>query len=544
MRGPAAAIGWEFARRFRWGFGAVAAYLLLLAGSKIWILRTGRIMWGLDEHFFALLVMILMTIMIIYFLAVFTFGVSGDIAARQSIYPTRLFTLPVSTRALTAWPMIYGVGAIVLLWIGTRALGYWSPNLEITVPVIWPAFLAAAVLAWTQALTWMPYGLAGVRVVVAMLCLIALDTIVLLAIEFRWREPGLIAFLAPQVPLAYLVARSAVARARRGDTPDWRQSLALAWRSDPARQWSFRSPAHAQDWFEWRRHGRSLPALVAIVLPFELLLLWVAGTSRALVITIVLGALFAPVVLAAFAAAMVRTASANVDDSSGISSFLATRPVTTAGLIAAKLRTTVRSALAAWLVVAIALPAALAWSGTLVILQDAARDTAVQIGMARVVAFGALLVLLFMLATWRQLVQSLYVGLSGRAWVVRSSVFVAMVAVSIAVPLIIWVVETPRAIRALWDSLPAIAASLAVLKVSLGAWVAYRLWRARVVTDRALLWGAGLWLAAVMTLYGALAWFFVTPLVPRHVLLLLAVVAIPLARLSASPLALAWNRHR
>ena len=544
MRSAAAAFGFEFRRRFRWGFAAIALYIALLGGTRLWILRTGRIVGGINEHFFALLVMIAMTVMIIYFLAVFTFGFSGDLAARQSIYPTRFFTLPVSTSALTAWPMIYGIAAIVLLWIATRALGYWSPNLEITVPIIWPAFLAASILAWTQALTWMPYGFAGVRVVVAMLCLIALDTIVLLAIEFKWREPGLIAFLAPQVPLAYLVARVAVGRARRGETPDWRQAFAGARRRAESKAWIFPSPARAQDWFEWQRHGRSLPVLVAMVLPFELLLLWVAGTSRALVIVIVLGALFTPVVLAAFAAAMVRTASANMSDSYGVSPFLAARPVTSAELIAAKLRTTVRSTLVSWLVVAAALPLALAWSGTVVILQDIAQDTAGQIGTPRVALVAALLVFVFMLATWKQLVQSLYVGLSGRAWVVRWSVFGAMVAVSIGVPLLIWVIETPKARAAIWDSLPEIAGLLALLKVSVGTWIAVRLWRSRVLSDRALLVGALAWLAAVMALYGVLTWFFLTPLIPNYLLLLIAIVVMPLARLAASPLALAWNRHR
>ena len=58
--------------------------------------------------------------------------------------------------------------------------------------------------------------------IVAVLCLAALDTVVLLAIHYKVREPMMVAFLAPQIPLAYLAARFAVARARRGDVPDWR----------------------------------------------------------------------------------------------------------------------------------------------------------------------------------------------------------------------------------------------------------------------------------------------------------------------------------
>src|SRR3989442_4228304 len=43
----------------------------------------------------------------------------------------------------------------------------------------------------------------------------------------------------------------------------------------------FPSPARAQAWFEWRRHGRSLPALVGLLLPFELALLWLAQDAPA-----------------------------------------------------------------------------------------------------------------------------------------------------------------------------------------------------------------------------------------------------------------------
>ena len=85
-----------------------------------------------------------------YFLAVFSFGYSGDLAARQSMYPARLFALPVTTSALAGWPMLYGSTAMVLLWVGTRMVAVWPTDFD--VPVLWPALLAAALLAWTQAL--------------------------------------------------------------------------------------------------------------------------------------------------------------------------------------------------------------------------------------------------------------------------------------------------------------------------------------------------------------------------------------------------------
>jgi hypothetical protein len=43
-----------------------------------------------------------------YFVGVFSYGLAGDLAARKSIYPARMFTLPVTTAALAGWPMLYG----------------------------------------------------------------------------------------------------------------------------------------------------------------------------------------------------------------------------------------------------------------------------------------------------------------------------------------------------------------------------------------------------------------------------------------------------
>src|SRR2546421_8956613 len=155
-----------------------------------------------------------------YFLAVFTFGLDGDLAARQSMYPARLFTLPVTTAALSGLPMLYGSACMMILWLLTRAFALWPSG--ILVPWIWPALMAASLLAWTQALTWMPYPLPGLRIIVAVLWLGTIDTIAILALHFNARESLMLGILAPQIPLAYLVARFAVARARRGDVPDWR----------------------------------------------------------------------------------------------------------------------------------------------------------------------------------------------------------------------------------------------------------------------------------------------------------------------------------
>ncbi|MEA2705264.1 MAG: hypothetical protein QOH22_52, partial [Gemmatimonadaceae bacterium] len=169
---------------------------------------------------FAFVVIVPLTATFTYFLAMFTYGLDGDLAARQSMYPARMLTLPVTAAALSGWPMLFGVAAMMILWVAARLFALWPSTLEI--PIIWPALLAASLLAWTQALTWLPYPLPGLRIIVTVLWLGTIDAIALVALHFQAHESLMVWILAPQVPVAYLVARFAVARARRGEIADWR----------------------------------------------------------------------------------------------------------------------------------------------------------------------------------------------------------------------------------------------------------------------------------------------------------------------------------
>src|SRR5947208_3872856 len=338
MGSPALAIAWEFRRRHRWGLIAVAGYWFVVATIRFLILEPGEpVLMGSGR--FAAMLSVPLTTTFVYLLAVFSFGFAGDLAARHSMYPARMFTLPVTNAALVGWPMLYGTAAMAILWLAARLFAVWPSGIEI--PLIWPALLAAALLAWTQALTWIPYGLPACRLIGAVLCLAALDTVVLLAIHFKAREPMMLAILAPQLPLAYLVARYAVARARRGDVPDWRGMFARVGNIADVltrRRDHFPSPARAQVWFEWRRHGRSLPALVGLLLPFELALLWLAKDAAAFVFEILFLVLITPPFMAAFTGWTGSKPHPNVGDSYGVPPFSATRPLTRAELIDTKLK--------------------------------------------------------------------------------------------------------------------------------------------------------------------------------------------------------------
>src|SRR6185436_18847494 len=169
------AIAWEFRRRHRWGLLALMAYFAFLIVINV-LAGTQRIRFE-SATTFALSVVVPLTSVALYFLAVFTFGLSGDIAARQSMYPARMFTLPVTNAALAGWPMLYGCIAMAALWLVTRLLGAWPAGVD--VPVFWPLLFGPVFLAWTQALTWMPYPLPGLRVIATVFSLCVMDAVVL-----------------------------------------------------------------------------------------------------------------------------------------------------------------------------------------------------------------------------------------------------------------------------------------------------------------------------------------------------------------------------
>src|SRR3989449_5774210 len=72
-----------------------------------------------------------LTTTFVYLLAVFSFGFSGDLAARHSMYPVRMFTLPVTNAALVGWPMFYGTAAMAILWLAVRLYAVWPSGIEI-----------------------------------------------------------------------------------------------------------------------------------------------------------------------------------------------------------------------------------------------------------------------------------------------------------------------------------------------------------------------------------------------------------------------------
>jgi len=227
-----------------------------------------------------------------------------------------------------------------------------------------------------------------------------------------------------------------------------------------------------------------------------------------------------------------------------VTPFIATRPLTSVSLVNAKLKVAIWSTLATWLLVIVTIPLALRIFGTSPMVIEWTQKLVEAVGTPRAVVIVLLGFSALLASTWKQLVQSLYIGMSGRAWLVKGSVFLALSLLTIMVLLAQWVFETSGVIATLLDALPWILAVLVCFKISAAAWIAMRLHDSRLLGDRTLVIGALCWDVAVFALFGLLVWLLPTLLFRSYFLALVAILAIPLARLSAAPLALSWNRHR
>ena len=543
MRSPAAAIAWELTRRHRWGLTAIACYIAALALGRIWYLDPSTRFEIEDNDLFVFSIVMPLSMTYLYLVVMFCFGMAGDIGTRESRYPARMFTLPVTTAALAGWPMLYGMVLMAALWVAVTLLALWPAG--VIFPVGWPAIFAAVFLGWAQVLMWTPFGVPRLRVVASVALLISVDAVVIVAINYEIPESTMIAALSAQLPLTYVLARLAVARARRGEVPDWLARWRRTDRERSARvRRHFTSAARAQFWFEWRQHGWTLPLLVASVVPFELALLFLPGGGQGVVFYTLIPVAFTPRLMAGFASLSIRTPNPDDSDPHAMAPFLATRPVSSAALIAAKLQTTLASTMLAWLFMSVAVPLALWRAEAWPVIDAAFAELAIIVGRTRAFAIVGIAFAWLVVTTWKQMVQGLCIGLTGREWLIRANSALVVGLTVWVFPILDWLREDREFREAALDALPWILAALVAAKMTLAAWVAARLVAGSQLSDRLLIAGACAWAATVLAIYGGLARLFDAPQLPGYYFALFAILVVPLARLSAAPLALAWNRHR
>ena len=282
--------------------------------------------------------------------------------------------------------------------------------------------------------------------------------------------------------------------------------------------------------------------MVALTLPWVLVPALLPGQDE----IIRRGLLALVLALPALYAVVAGTSLGKMSDrpAPSLSPFLATRPVGSAVLVAAKLKVAALSALAAWALLAAALPAAL-------LRADVRADVAEWWAALRhffppgkAAAGVALTALLLPALTWKGLVGNLHVTLTGRPWVSRTESSAGLVLLFGGAGAGYWAYLHPEAHAALgrlaWWAAPAAIA----LKLFVAGWAVRALYRRRLVPPRALAGWLAAWLLAALALFAALAWLLPPGLVDAAGCAFAAVLLVPLARLALAPLALEWNRHR
>jgi hypothetical protein len=514
---------------------------------------------------------------LIYLLAVFSYSIGTRLEGRDSGFPARAFTLPVRTWALVGWPMLLGTVTVAGLWVASA--GWVLRPCGLAAPLWWPALWLAAILAWLQAVAWTPFPLSWLRAVVAVLVLTALTASAPLAIvqahylvaegrlapDFLDTTGAALAGLyGGLVVAAYAVALAGVARARRGDGQEWpslARLLGQVARRLPRRRRPFSSGLQAQVWLEWRRHGLTLPFMMACITAAWLPLLpglenrleefASSGLFPALAVAVrevgtpwlaLSPLLFLPPLLGVCGAEMGKMSVQGRH--LALSSFLGTRPLTTAALVAAKLQMAAWAALATW---AVTLGGSVAWH----LVTGRHRDLAAapppflrHFGPPQVGALVALVLTGPGLLTWVQLVKGLWLGLAGRVRILVAGGALVLgfwVTLCLAGP---WVYDRAEYHATLLGLLPWLGGAAVLLKLLLAGWLARALRGRGLVATRTLLGWLAAWSLAALGLFAALALLTPAAQVPRPYLALGVVLVLPLARLAAAPLALHANRHR
>jgi hypothetical protein len=537
MHSPMLALSWEFWRRHRWGLAGVATLVASFALASA-VAPLAKNLASAHSIWFIL--------GLSYIFGVFAYGFEGRLETAESGFPVRLFVLPVRTWMLVGCPMIQGMGTAVILWLGWDRLVLRPSGIE--TPAWWTVMLAA-VVAVSQTMVWLPFGLPWLRLLVTIGVLIVLVRaplfLALVGIEFPQPEDEerlLMVVASALIPAAFLAAWTGVARARRGDDPDWLRALRyLRPAGDPSQRAPFASPLRAQVWYEWRVRGSGFVVLVACVLAVLLALAVLIQRQIGWQVSDNLIFLTVPFLLAPFWGLWM---SGEGIRSGQLSAFAATRPMGNLTLVHAKFRAAGWAALMAWVIVLSVSFSWLAYTSGQDELHRMWNSGVVRYGEARMVAGSALLVVGSILLTWRMLVVGQWAGLTGRMWLVAGqTALFTFFTLDVLYELAMWNIDADRRER-VREALPRLAALAIILKLLTAAWLARILIRRHDITMGTAIRASLIWCLAGAMAFVVLMWLLPEGFVSSVDLALGVMLVVPLSRLALSPLALEWNRHR
>jgi hypothetical protein len=472
---------------------------------------------------------------------------SGENAGRLGVgLPTRLFVLPLRTAELVAWPMLCGVATMIVAWLYLAFLLFRPHGFD--VGLLAPALALASLIAWIQALSWSPLRHPWINLLVTVVTLSALiGTVAALWLWLNVSSGLITLLLIVYLIAAYGYAVRGVGRNRMGEGRD----RAWVFRGGVPRPSvrkralvPFRSASRAQLWYEWRIVGLVLPIVCGGYLVFILVVAICTRSagefgSRALLpVTIVI-----PVILAGTLGGGLARLTHYVDGKPVFPTFLAARPLSSATMVAIKLRMSILSVLLTW---AMTVAVVVTWIIACGVLPTYAQQWSAWTrrlgGYPELWLLPALAVLIFV--TWRQYTDTLWVGLSGRRWLKAAGAVVFLIPIVFGGVLALTIPHYPKLVPPLLRAVPYI------LWVALFVRGAFAVRAFHVAYRRGLL--------SPRTISGIIiGWFlaacviaiFVLSIVPGHarqfsVIVPAVAFVVPLARFPASVLALEANRRR
>jgi hypothetical protein len=581
------ALGWLLWRRVRHD---VAVTLLYVAIVSL-LVHT----FDVNPYLAALMVAPLAFAILKLILGFTSFGampMDPDMGSKTTVYPGMLLIAPVRTRSLVFWPMLYGALTMVAVWYAVFWLIIkpegWS------VSAYWPPLLLVALCAWSQAILWAPVAksLRMAMLFVPDYGIVAFGPLATLSHVSSLTITA--AYLAAILP-AYPVALSALTRARCGGElapPRFGNLSVLLGRAFSTifgmalPKKPFASVRQAQSWFEWRAYGWLMPAL-----SFGLVLfMTIMGVSEQVIMmhsfpgfgdgmpiqlafmppgikAVGVLSMWLPLAPQFFVMATMVTAATKSDfslfagqkrqllDGSArripLSSWTATKPMSSAGLVAAKLDTAAGAAIATMIAIS---PFMLMW--LLAPCKDGATSGPLVVLLAKyvtptILARIVLVLVAFVYLAWKAQADILFAKHSGSAplrllyWLVLY-MFGALCFICV----------NPSMARAFhlpyYDgfrrdvllALPAIIAAGVTSKFIALSVIVQALLQRRLIDLGAIRRIATAWFAAA-TIVSAVA-VIVTPASFAAPWLVVATVALlmPGARMTLAPLVLASNRHR
>jgi hypothetical protein len=340
---------------------------------------------------------------------------------------------------------------------------------------------------------------------------------------------ALVAFVLTWTHVAGVRAGGGRASVRLESLIDWMSSV------QPSRQRRFSTSVGAHFWYEWRASGTVLPAVVGGVVLFIIApASWLASGDARYTGWLVIGTLATPMVLA-LPVGVAFSKPTFWSEDLALPAFVAVRPLSSQDLVAIKVKVAAASAAVSWVVVLVFLAVWLSVWANLDLVSRLGTQLFAGYSAGSVYGLAVLVPIGGMFITWRSLVRPLFLA----------SAF-SLVALVMSVLLDVgppsWLFRDPSRVGLfVWG------AAVAVVAKCLIAAYAWRSASPRHVRDYLLVWLAG---TASLLVLGVAIWGLVRTYLPfdgdrlRTAVILLALLAVPIARVGLTPSALARNRHR